>query len=762
MLQEAIEARLPLIYAYGSDPINDLSIIQSMLSDSGLIADEALFESSEVEEATLLNTLQEGYCAVVTDAQLGAFNVSAVYEAASDCEIETGGILIILYCSGDDPTSMIKASFFCAGKVLPEERTVMEVLSNYYPGDKLEDALQYYRGLTLNEIVTVAAMSTTLYGDCSFSSVLKTRRTLMGETPGLELVDTAIGFYKPDMSLKNYAVKASKLFHVDLPDFRPRGILLTGLPGTGKTEASKYLASLLEVPLFRLDMGGMMTKWQGECHSADTEYLTQRGYLSLSEVVETDLLATIHPETGVLEFQPYLAKVEYDYEGHLLQIGRHRPLGLVTPNHRMWVCGSKLSKPSYEFYEANRLSTVPYRNSDRIRIPTPLPVEDKKEISEFNVSLKAGTSYKLKKNGKFPMNEFLEFLGYFVTEGCCRKDKPGVILLSQNPGPIAERMISVMETLFGKVWTMESRGCITIKSSHLLAWEWLADNCGGYSYQKRLPEWVFDCGPHQLKILLDAAIAGDGSYESKGRGGEAFVFNLTSFELSEQIERVATLLGYSVSSRTSQPSGNRRPQRHIYCSPRKSKTVSVADIIPVEYSGRVGCFTVKNGLLVTRYKGSTLVSGNSESNLKNALQVAVKSEPCVLLLDEVEKVLGTDSDSGGSVYRMLSQLLWWLQSHQNKILTVMTCNNLSQLPPELYRQGRVDQVIEFKGLTGIDASAFADEVCTHFEKKTGLALSDDHLVALQHMTEKWAGEDMTLAQSEIIQQVKELFIESNF
>jgi len=762
MLQEAIEARLPLIYAFGSDPINDLSIIQAMLSENGLSVDEALFDVEEVVEDALISSLSKGYCAVVTDSQLGSFNVSAVYEAASDCEFEEGGILIILYCSGEEPSAMIKASFFCAGKVLPEERTVKEVLSNYYPGDKLEDALQYYRGLTLNEIVTVAAMSTTLHGDCSFSSVLKTRRTLMGETPGLELVDTAIGFYKPDMSLKNYAVKASKLFHVDLPDFRPRGILLTGLPGTGKTEASKYLASLLEVPLFRLDMGGMMTKWQGECHSADTEYLTQRGYLTLPEILENDLLATVNPETGVLEFQPYLEKVEYDFEGDLLQLGQHRPLGLVTPNHRMWVCGSKLSNPSYDFCEAGLLSTVPYRNSDRVRIPTPLPVEGKKEISDFNVSLKTGTSYKLKKTGKFPMNEFLEFLGYFVTEGCCRKDKPGIILLSQNPGPVADRMITVMEALFGKVWTMESRGCITLKSSHLLAWEWLADNCGGYSYQKRLPEWVFDCPPSQLEILLEAAIAGDGSYDSKGRGGESFVFNLTSFELSEQIERMATLLGYSVSSRTSHPPGNRRPQRHIYCSPRKSKTLSVADITPVKYSGKVGCFTVANGLLVTRYKGQTLVSGNSESNLKNALQVAVKSEPCVLLLDEVEKVLGNESDSGGSVYRMLSQLLWWLQSHQNKILTVMTCNDINKLPKELYRQGRVDQVIEFYGLKGNDVDDFANDVLDYFYKSSGLTLDGGAVDEFDQMVNKWAGEIIHLSQAEIIQSVKELIIKSNF
>ena len=58
--------------------------------------------------------------------------------------------------------------------------------------------------------------------------------------------------------LKN--VDKAKVFGVDIP----KGVLIAGVPGCGKSLNAKAAANLFEVPLLRLDMGRLMGKYVGE------------------------------------------------------------------------------------------------------------------------------------------------------------------------------------------------------------------------------------------------------------------------------------------------------------------------------------------------------------------------------------------------------------------------------------------------------------------------------------------------------------------
>ncbi len=90
--------------------------------------------------------------------------------------------------------------------------------------------------------------------------------------------------------------------------------------------------------------------------------------------------------------------------------------------------------------------------------------------------------------------------------------------------------------------------------------------------------------------------------------------------------------------------------------------------------------------------------GESESNLAQALQRVEALSPAIILFDEIEKLFA-GNDSSGVTTKMLGSLLWWLQEHKEKVFTFMTCNDISGIPKELYRAGRIDRVMEFKGLT---------------------------------------------------------------
>jgi AAA+ superfamily predicted ATPase len=88
--------------------------------------------------------------------------------------------------------------------------------------------------------------------------------------------------------------------------------------------------------------------------------------------------------------------------------------------------------------------------------------------------------------------------------------------------------------------------------------------------------------------------------------------------------------------------------------------------------------------------------GQSESNLRSVIQTAEAIAPCVLWLDEFEKGLSgsksSGSTDGGTSARVFGSLLSWMQEKRSPVFIVATANDVSQLPPELLRVGRWDQL----------------------------------------------------------------------
>lgn len=83
--------------------------------------------------------------------------------------------------------------------------------------------------------------------------------------------------------------------------------------------------------------------------------------------------------------------------------------------------------------------------------------------------------------------------------------------------------------------------------------------------------------------------------------------------------------------------------------------------------------------------------GETEKNLRNTLELADNVAPCVLWMDEIEKALG-QSDNEGLSLRVLGTLLTWMAEHTSRVFVVATSNDISKLPPELVRKGRMDEI----------------------------------------------------------------------
>lgn len=89
--------------------------------------------------------------------------------------------------------------------------------------------------------------------------------------------------------------------------------------------------------------------------------------------------------------------------------------------------------------------------------------------------------------------------------------------------------------------------------------------------------------------------------------------------------------------------------------------------------------------------------GETEKRIEKVFRVAEGLAPCVLWIDELEKVFagsGPDSASvdAGVSSRILASFLSWMQDRKAAVFVAATCNNVNALPPELIRKGRFDEL----------------------------------------------------------------------
>lgn len=86
--------------------------------------------------------------------------------------------------------------------------------------------------------------------------------------------------------------------------------------------------------------------------------------------------------------------------------------------------------------------------------------------------------------------------------------------------------------------------------------------------------------------------------------------------------------------------------------------------------------------------------GQSEANLRKALETAEAAHPCVLWIDEIEKAFAGSNGSGNSndmlVMRLMGHFLTWMQERKTPVYIVATANDVMR--PEFMRKGRFDEV----------------------------------------------------------------------
>ena len=139
--------------------------------------------------------------------------------------------------------------------------------------------------------------------------------------------------------------------------------------------------------------------------------------------------------------------------------------------------------------------------------------------------------------------------------------------------------------------------------------------------------------------------------------------------------------------------------------------------------------------------------GASERNIREALRLAEAVSPCVLFIDEIEKGLAGSGGSGdldsGTGKRVFGTILTWMNDQDAGVFVVATSNSLKDLPTELKRKGRFDEIFFLDLPDSVSRGEIFVIQLDEFEP--GWKNSDINIDQLADITDKWTGAEIKAA-----------------
>lgn len=153
-------------------------------------------------------------------------------------------------------------------------------------------------------------------------------------------------------------------------------------------------------------------------------------------------------------------------------------------------------------------------------------------------------------------------------------------------------------------------------------------------------------------------------------------------------------------------------------------------------------------LPLLRFDVGTVFSGlvgSSEENMRRAIRTAESVAPCLLWLDEMDKGLSgafsSNFSDGGTTARVLSSFLTWMQEKNTPVFVIATANDISVLPPELLRKGRLDEIF----FVDLPTAREREEIFAIHLQKRGREVGKFDLELLASMSNGYSGSEIEQA-----------------
>lgn len=142
--------------------------------------------------------------------------------------------------------------------------------------------------------------------------------------------------------------------------------------------------------------------------------------------------------------------------------------------------------------------------------------------------------------------------------------------------------------------------------------------------------------------------------------------------------------------------------------------------------------------------------GESERKMQDALKFIDNIAPCILWIDEIEKALSSQEGSNDTGKRIISQFLFWLQESKSRVFLVATANDISLLPPELFRKGRFSEIF-FVDLP--NRKERASTILYYLDKSLHYKVTTEELQQLIEISNDYSYADIETAIKEVTQKI---------
>jgi site-specific DNA-methyltransferase (adenine-specific) len=350
----------------------------------------------------------------------------------------------------------------------------------------------------------------------------------------------------------------------------------------------------------------------GKCYSEDTEVLTRKGWKFYPELSKDDFIATVNPTSFEVEYCTFDELYVYEHKGEMINFRKPRNSVniLVTPNHNVFCMPrTKSSNQRWQFIKASdvmKYNTVIFLNTIKWKGT---------DILTINIPVLTSSRYPNPKRNEYLLdaNVFLEFLGYFISEGHLSSSQPGQYAVVISQKKYCEIIRDCLAKLPFNVYEFTDDDQITkfiITNKSLFTW--LSENIGRKANDKKIPDFLKSLSWNHLKLLFDALIMGDGIYQS----ATFCRYSTSSRRLADDVQEIGFKLGFKAEIRKSLRREHYQYRIDIkipnnqknYCSPY---LVTSKHINKVDYEGKVWCLNIKNHLFITRRDGCIAVQGNS-------------------------------------------------------------------------------------------------------------------------------------------------------
>ena len=383
-----------------------------------------------------------------------------------------------------------------------------------------------------------------------------------------------------------------------------------------------------------------------KCYNIDTDILTDRGFINLTQLSEQDKVATLSPVDNEIVYQQVKNIYRYDNIDKLYEISNQQIDLSVTLNHKMYV--KKRGRDNYELVEAKDIfgKRVEYKKNG---------VWKGKYIPYVKIE-----------DVRIPIELYAEFMGYFLSEGCTinavngRGAKDYLVCITQVKSKTQKKMFEATEQvafLFGRNAFVNNGKNIKISDKRL----YNHLHPFGRSYEKYIPDVIMNSTQEIIRIFLEAYVDGDGNRKNDcNRKTEQWSIFTTSKKIADQLQELALKAGWSanispinnigdisiingkevIARRVCYRVGFNKKKNTPMVNHGHTKKQNAQRESIVEYGGTViGVEVEKYHTLYVRRNGKGVWSGNSTYDTNNNGKVDIA--------EVAETVVGNEIQLGG-------------------------------------------------------------------------------------------------------------------